>query len=152
MLFRTHFIGGLFLLLLFFSFVENRILFFLFGFFGIILPDLDTKNSLFGRKIIFRPVQFFLNHRGISHTLILGIVIALIISFFIPAGSVGFFIGFSSHIILDSFTKEGVSAFFPIKKRSHGFIETGSFFENILFYILLFADVLIILYLLISYN
>lgn len=145
MLFRTHIVFGLFLLLLFFGFVDNKYLFFIFGFIGIIVPDLDSKYSKFGRRIVFRPIQFFLSHRGIIHSLIFGIVVGLVIGIFSPAASPGFFIGFASHILIDSFTKEGVAAFYPIKKRSHGLIETGSFTESFIFYGFLLVDSIMIL-------
>lgn len=143
MLFRTHLAFAILFILLLIGFVENKTWFVIFSLIGFIVPDLDSKNSRFGRRFIFRPFQLFLRHRGFIHSLLFGFLISLVLSIFFPVFGLGFFVGFSSHIVSDSFTIEGVRGFWPLKKRSYGFIETGSFIESIIFYSLVFIDTLI---------
>ena len=60
---------------------------------------------------------------------------------FFPEASFGFFVGFSSHLILDSLTIRGVSLFFPFsRKKFSGIIKTGGISETIIFVIFLIAD------------
>jgi inner membrane protein len=147
MLFRTHLAFCILFILLLILFVDGKVLFFILAILGVIVPDLDTKNSRFGRKIFFRPFQFFLNHRGFVHSIFFGLLFALILSIFYPVFGLGFFVGFSSHILSDSFTVEGIAAFWPFKKRISGFIKTGSYSESIIFYSLVFVDTLIFIFL-----
>ena len=147
MLFRTHLVTGIFFILLFLGLAQNKIVFIIFGLIGIIIPDLDTKYSKFGKHIVFRPFQFFVTHRGLVHSLSFGLLVSIFLAVIFPVSSLGFFIGFSSHIIGDSFTREGISPFWPLKKRSYGFINTGETMEKLIFYFLLFLDSLIIIFL-----
>jgi membrane-bound metal-dependent hydrolase YbcI (DUF457 family) len=148
MLFRTHLVFAILFILLTISFVDNRIWFIIFALVGFIVPDLDSRDSRFGRRLFFRPVQFFLKHRGFMHSLTFGFLVSLALSIIFPVMGVGFFVGFSSHIFSDSFTKEGIAPFWPYKKRSYSFIETGSYGEGIIFYSLVFIDTLIFVLLL----
>lgn len=147
MLFRTHFAFAVLFILAVIGFVDLKIFFVIFGLIGFIIPDLDTKSSKFGKSIFFRPMQFFLKHRGFLHSLAFGILVGLILTLFLPVFGLGFFVGYSSHIFSDSFTKEGIAPFWPLKKRSYGFIETGSYTESILFYSLVFIDTILLVFL-----
>jgi membrane-bound metal-dependent hydrolase YbcI (DUF457 family) len=60
------------------------------------------------------------------------LVLLLFLSFY-PAGAFAFFIGYSSHLILDSFTPEGVQFFYPSKKRISGKIKTNGSKERLIF-------------------
>lgn len=121
---------------------------------GCLLPDMDqTSNRLWdllpqgnflGR--IFR--RLFLSHRTLSHSL-LGcyllykglewILPRLLNSSYVDPKIVlaSIMIGFVSHLIADSVTKEGLPLFFPIRLK-FGFppikalrVTTGSWFENL---------------------
>jgi len=151
MLFRTHLAFAVLFILLIISFVDSKLWFVVFALVGFIVPDLDSKDSKFGRRLFFRPVQFFLKHRGFMHSLSFGFLVSLSLSIVFPVIGVGFFVGFSSHIFSDSFTREGIAPFWPYKKRSYGFIETGSFTEAIIFYSLVFVDTLIFVLLIINH-
>ena len=143
MLLRTHLVFAIFFILLFISFVDSKFWFIILALIGFIVPDLDSKDSKFGRNLFFRPAQFFFKHSGFIHSLTFGFLISLVLSIVFPVFGLGFFVGFSSHIFSDSFTKEGIMPFWPFKKRSQGFVETGSFIESIIFYSLVFVDTLI---------
>jgi len=83
---------------------------FIVGFFSAILPDIDILSNLSFFNTIFG------THRGFTHSLLP----LLIITFFLcnfknKRVGVSFFIGYSSHLILDSFTKIGIPLFFPLK-------------------------------------
>ena len=57
------------------------------------------------------------------------------------ADTTGFFIGYSIHLILDSFTRDGIQPFWPLKTRSSGFIASGGRIEETLFFSLILLDV-----------
>jgi len=144
MLFKTHFALALFFILLLIGFVYDKGIFFIFALIGMIIPDLDSRFSKYGKKIIFRPFQFFIKHRGAIHSVTFAAVFSFILGFFFPAASFGFFIGYCSHIIGDSFTIEGVQVFWPLASRSYGFIRTGGKRESILFFTLVFVDTILL--------
>jgi len=143
MLLRTHFVFSILLLLLFLEHVEYKIIFSIMVLIATITPDLDSKFSSWGRHLIFRPLQFFVKHRGIIHSFTTAFVLSIIIAIFWPTASLGFFLGFSVHLICDSFTKDGVQPFWPLKTECNGPIKTGGKIEEILFVTMIFVDIFI---------
>ena len=141
-MFRTHLIFSFLIgLLIITSFnIQNKIIFIVILLIASIIPDIDSYKSKIGKKI--KPLSFliniFLGHRGIFHSLFLLIPISVFIAIINPEIAAAFFIGYLSHLVLDSLTSEGVMFFYPFsKKRTKGFIRTGSLFENMLFILLL---------------
>lgn len=142
MKFRTHLIFSFLIsLLIINSFdIQNKIVFIIIILLASALPDIDSYKSKVGKKIklISFLINIFLGHRGIFHSLFLIIPISIFIAIINPEIAAAFFIGYISHLVLDSLTPEGVMLFYPFsKKRIQGFIRTGSLFENMLFILLL---------------
>ena len=141
-MFRTHLVFSFLIgLLIISSFdIQNKTIFIIILLIASVLPDIDSYKSKIGKKV--KPLSFliniFLGHRGIFHSLFLLILILLFIMLINYEITAAFFIGYLSHLVLDSLTPEGVMFLYPFsKKRIQGFIRTGSLFENILFVLLL---------------
>jgi len=132
------------MMILFVPHVNNPLIFIGAVLVGTILPDLDSGFSSWGRHLIFRPLQFFVKHRGIIHSFTTGVMASVAIAFFWPVASLGFFAGYSVHLICDSFTKEGIQPFWPLKAKSKGFIVTGGRIEESIFVFLILVDILLI--------
>ncbi len=146
MLLRTHGVFGIFAGLFLFSLAGNWFLFFLALLFGVLIVDIDTKNSKIGRKWFFRPLQLFVSHRGIFHTLVFCIFLSGLIFFVNYSIGIGFFVGYSSHLILDCFTCSGLMLFWPFSKKKIKFwIKSGGLIEEVLFVLFLLLDVFLIL-------
>lgn len=143
MLLKTHMAFAVFLVILFFEHVIHPWIFILTVLIATILPDLDSNLSSFGRHLIFKPLQLFTKHRGMIHSFSFVILVSVIIAVFWPILSLGFFLGYSVHLICDSFTKEGIQPFWPLKIRSSGFIRSGGRIEETLFFTLILLDVLL---------
>jgi len=133
---------AIFMIILFMQQVENQFLFILMVLVATIIPDLDSGFSSYGRHMIFRPLQFFVKHRGIIHSFSAAVLLSVLLAVFYPILSFGFFIGYSVHLICDSFTREGIQPFWPLKVRSSGFIRTGGKIEESLFFSLIFVDII----------
>jgi inner membrane protein len=146
MLLKTHLAFAVFLILLFINHVNNKIVFVILVVLATIIPDLDTKFSTLGNSWIFRPLQIFVKHRGIIHSLTTAVFLSILIAFYWPIGALGFFLGYSVHLLLDSFTKDGIQPFWPLKYESKGFIKSGGTAESSVFVILIFIDVILLLY------
>jgi len=151
MLLKTHLAFSFLAIILFFQHVNNKIIFVSMVIVATIFPDLDSGFSSWGRHWIFKPLQFFVKHRGMIHSFTTAVVLSLILAYFLPTASLGFFIGYSVHLIIDSFTKEGVQPFWPFKSRSKGFIRTGGKVEESLFFSLILVD-LIVFFLVFIFN
>jgi len=97
----------------------GKYLFIVFLIIGATLPDFDQKS-------------FWFDHRGVSHSIFLPAILAgLAWLFFAPI--YGLAMGFFSHIISDSLTKQGWKPFTPFSKfRIRGFISTGGLAETLL--------------------
>lgn len=141
MLTKTHVAFAVFLIILFFEHVAHPWFFIIMVLVATILPDLDSNLSSFGRHLIFRPLQLLTKHRGMIHSFSFAILISIILAVFLPILSLGFFLGYSVHLICDSFTRDGIQPFWPLKAKSSGFITTGGRIEETLFFTLIILDI-----------
>lgn len=145
MLLKTHLMFAALLALLFINHINDKFVFVAMVFISTILPDLDTGYSSLGRHFIFRPLQVFVKHRGVIHSFSFAILVSIILTFFVPVISLGFFAGYSVHLLCDSFTREGIQPFWPFSPRSSGFILTGGRIEETLFFSLIFVNLILAL-------
>ncbi len=146
MLIRTHLAIAILIILLFVNHVESQFLFIGMVLLATLVPDIDSAFSKIGSYKIFRFFQFFIKHRGVLHSLTFAVIFGIVLSIFWPVAAFGFFLGYALHIFADSFTKEGVSAFWPSSKRSQGLIRTGSHVETVLFIFFIIADLLALIF------
>jgi len=123
---------------------------------GSVLPDLDHPRgliySLLGVPVwLRRGVRRAVGQRGVLHSLLVATVV-LILGYLILSAvlrfsfvvSFGLFVGFLSHLFLDSLTVRGVAWLLPFSRKRICFvIGTGSMIERIFFYALaIFSGVL----------
>ena len=144
MLIRTHLLITLFFVLVLFSSVENKVVFVVVALIATFIPDIDTKFSKLGKRKVFRPLQFFVSHRGFLHSFIFLALISLIFYLFLPIVMLGFVLGYSSHLIADGFTIQGIKPFYPFKRRLRWRIKTCGKLEVIIFVGFLIADLLLL--------
>jgi len=140
---KTHLVVSVFAILVLVNFVNDKFIFALVVLISTLIPDIDTKNSKVGKYKIFRPLQFFLGHRGPVHSFSFLILISILLIFWKPVIALGFFVGFSLHLIFDSFTQMGIYPFWPLKKRWKWFIKTGGRIENFIFSLFLVVDLVL---------
>lgn len=145
MLLRTHVMFAIFMILVFINYVSNKWVFVAMVLVATIVPDLDSGFSSYGRHLIFRPLQFFTKHRGILHSITTAAILSFLIAVWFPVASFGFFIGYSIHVISDSFTKDGVQPFWPLKWKSNGPISSGGRIEESLFIFMVIINILMFL-------
>ena len=128
-----------------------------------ILPDIDLPTSWLGRIFFFisEPIERVFGHRSLTHSMLFalcaGTIIYIIEDFklFYPHTTSLFLMAYSSHIILDTCTIQGVKMFYPISSRDCVFpydprspysyrMKSGSKADTILFFF--FVALLIPLY------
>ena len=144
MLIRTHIAISVFFIFLFLPHVTSKVLFIAVAIIATFIPDIDSGFSILGRKAIFKPVQFFVRHRSFIHSFTFCLLVSIMLAVFIPQVSSAFFLGYSLHLLADSFTKEGITAFWPYKKTSSGFLRTGGRIETSVFLIFAIVDLLLL--------
>ena len=113
MLFKTHIAIAIFAIILFSPLVNNPLSFAIVALIATALPDADSPFSKAGRSIPGKVVQSVTKHRGMLHSLTFCLIVAIILSVFMPSLAFGFFLGYSVHLIADSFTKMGITPFWP---------------------------------------
>jgi len=94
---------------------------------GALAPDIDLSQSSMGRKHAF--LSKHLKHRGITHTLLVPVILAFLTYFLLSMGSstlttviftslaslvAGYNLGWLSHIAADLFNKKGVPILWPL--------------------------------------
>ncbi len=146
---RTHLAIGIALVLLILPGVTHKVIFISAVLVASLLPDVDSGFSTFGKRALFRPVQVFVKHRGIMHSLTFAIVFSVVFAFYYPVLALPFFLGYAGHIFADSFTTEGVVPFWPFKKAVVGGFRTGGRVEDTIFIVLIIVDALLLISLLI---
>lgn len=143
MLLRTHTAFSIFLIIIFIQNVQSKLAFSIMVIVATIIPDIDSSSSSYGRHMIFKPIQYFSRHRGVFHSLTCATIFSLLIAVFWPVLSLGFFIGYSGHLFLDSFTKDGIRPFWPLKADTSGPINSGGRIEESFFLLMIFVDILL---------
>ena len=103
--------------------------------------DIDIKNSKFGNRWYLRPLQWVTRHRGVFHSLFLGLLLSLILGGVNLWAGFGFFVGYVSHLFLDCLTYFGVALFWPFSWRIKGFVKSGGVVEDVVFVLLLLVDI-----------
>ena len=141
MLFRTHIVFSIFVYLVLSYFVEMPLWVLVFVLLATVFVDIDAWNSRVGNRWYLRPMQFFLKHRGVLHSLVFGVLLSLILGSVSLWAGFGFFVGYVSHLFLDCWTKSGVALFWPIKYRVKGFVRSGGVVEDVVFVLLMLVDV-----------
>jgi inner membrane protein len=130
----------------------------IFAVLGSLLPDLDARESKLSNAQIMgvtplKPVAGLLykrlGHRGAMHSALALIILSLLFGiplglFLNPFAGLSLALGYLSHLLLDACTKSGVPLYWPDADRVHllpkklRFV-TGSFAEDILFFLLAFV-------------
>ncbi len=94
---------------------------------GSLTPDLDSPKSSLGRRVwpLSWCLKFFAGHRGFTHSLLACLLVGMGLAFACStwpgwkAYGVAFGIGYTSHILADWLTREGVPLFWPYPRRFH---------------------------------
>jgi inner membrane protein len=143
---RTHLAIIIFFILLLINSVENKLVFISVALIATFLPDIDSKFSKLGQRRIFRPLQFFVRHRGILHSFIFLFLITLFFVLFLPVVAFPLFLGYSIHLLADSFSKEGIKPFYPFKKNSSGSLKTGGKIETSIFVVFILGNLFLLVF------
>mgnify|MGYP001574918112 FL=1 len=145
MLFKTHVVVAIFVMLLFLPNISREFIFIPTLLISTILPDIDSAFSTLGKSKGFRPLQMFTKHRGFLHSFTFCIIVSLTLTFFFPVLALPFFLGYSVHLSLDSLTIEGIQPFWPNKKTLSWRIRTSGMTETTLFFTFTLADAALII-------
>ncbi|UDG80542.1 metal-dependent hydrolase [Candidatus Annandia pinicola] len=95
------------------------------------LPDLDHPNSIIGKKLKYISILFYklFGHRGFTHSILSIIIFYYILNLIILlnikiSNYLIYFmtIGYTSHIIADMFTYQGVPLLWPLKWKFSFFL------------------------------
>ena len=143
MLFRTHIVFSLAVYFLLSYYVAMPFYVLIFVLLATVFVDVDVGSSKFGNHWYFRPLQWVTRHRGILHSLVVGLLLSLILGSVSLWAGFGFFVGYVSHLFLDCLTVSGVRLFWPLKFKVRGFVKSGGIIEQVVFVLIL---ILIALY------
>lgn len=137
MLLRTHLVISLFFALIFSAYLPQKA-----GFISLVLlatavVDIDNAKSMISRNFRFlsRLIRFFVKHRGFFHSLTFAIILALIVSSFSRWAGLAVFLGYSLHLLADSFTRQGIQVFWPFPPVLKGRIKTSGIAEKAIFWL-----------------
>ena len=144
-MFKTHLMFSLLISLLIFNYFNlNPYLFILILILAGSLPDIDHAKSKIGRK--FFPISWLVNlffgHRKLIHSIVFASILSLIIKIFFANYWIPFYIGYLSHLFLDSLTKQGLYIFYPSSFKLKGFIKTNGLTETVFLLILFIGNII----------
>jgi len=144
MLFRTHIVFSLAVYFLLSYYIAMPWYVLIFVLLATAFVDIDIKNSKAGNRWYLRPLQWFTKHRGVLHSLVVGLLLSLVIAAVSQWAGFGFFIGYVSHLFLDCLTKSGVKLFWPFPWKIKGFVKSGGIIEQIVFVLLLLGNIFVV--------
>lgn len=92
-----------------------------------LLPDIDSPKSFLGSRVPVAPsaIRMTMGHRGPLHSLAAAGAIYVLVQWYLPRVLAGLipglnhwiFLGYTSHLLLDMLTPEGVPLLWPVKGR-----------------------------------
>ena len=144
MLFRTHMVFSLAVYFLLAYFIAMPFYVLIFVLMATAFVDIDIRNSKAGNRWYLRPLQWFTKHRGVLHSLFIGVLLSLILGSVSLWAGFGFFVGYVSHLFLDCLTRGGVRLFWPLPWKVKGFIRSGGIAEQVVFVLLLLGNIFIV--------
>ena len=121
---------------------NNPVVFIAVALIATIIPDMDSPFTKVGHKPISKVVQVFTIHRGFIHSMTFCIAVSILLAVFAPLAVFGFFLGYSLHLLADSFTKAGITPFWPYSRIAKGHLITGGVVEKGIFFMFVFLDIL----------
>ncbi|MBS3089750.1 metal-dependent hydrolase [Candidatus Pacearchaeota archaeon] len=145
MMMRTHLALGALAGVILLPYVTHKISFIPIILLASLLPDIDSMHSYLGKYWIFRPMQWFVKHRGMLHSLTFCLLVSFIFAAFSPFLVLPFFIGYGLHLFSDSLTIEGIQIWWPKGRVARGNMLTGGRVEKILFIAVCLAIAIFIL-------
>ncbi|MEM3112924.1 MAG: metal-dependent hydrolase [Candidatus Pacearchaeota archaeon] len=145
MLVRTHFSISIFAMILFLPLVNSPVIFIIMVLLGTFLPDI-AAILVQVEKRQNKLIHFISIHHNFLHSLTICLLVSIIFSIFIPILAFGFFLGYSLHLLADSFTKTGITPFWPYPRKIEGPLNYGSVVEKSLFFTFVILDVLLLFF------
>lgn len=130
---RTHLAIAFFAAFFLLNHVTFKFTFIVVTLIATMLPDIDSAFSTMGKHMIVRPIQMLTKHRGFIHSFTLCLGISLLLALYLPVLALPFFLGYSLHLLVDSFTIEGIRPFWPFKSESRGMLRVGGSLEQAIF-------------------
>ena len=95
------------------------------------IPDIDITTSKLGKHV--KIIGYLFTHRGFFHSLLALFLFSYLLSLIIPfIYIIPFFIGYLSHLVIDTFNHQGIMFLYPIPVRIKGFMKVGGFAEIII--------------------
>lgn len=140
MLKRTHFVIGIFVVILFFPHVNNKLIFVPTVLVASLLPNIDHFFTFINKKATIRTSQSFVKLRGVFHSLTLCILISIALALYFPVFAFPFFLGYSLHLLADSWTTDGIKPFWPFQELVRGRVIEGSSLEEGIFFVFVILD------------
>lgn len=83
---------------------------------GTILPDIDSPNSTIGKYV--KPISELIPHRTITHTLWAVLLLGGLTWWFESIYLLALTLGYTLHILEDSFSKQGIRWLYPIPAKA----------------------------------
>ena len=135
MMFITHLLGGIFSIVYFGSLFgissggssNERVVAIMVAAVFTLLPDIDMVKSKAGRKLqpFSTLAAFVFRHRGFPHSFVFATAVYFVMRYLLSANiAAAAAVGYSSHLLLDAFTKEGIMPFSPFVNY-YGFRPAG---------------------------
>ncbi len=142
---KTYLVLGIGVALYFLPHISNKPLFLVSVLISSFLPDLFSFFPIPGRRKMHFSKDEVIKPNDFLHTYTVCVIISILLALFYPLLAFPFFIGYSFHLALDSFSVRGIKPFWPFKKVSAGPINPGGKTEKTIFIMLIIFDVALLL-------
>jgi len=140
MLNKTHIAVGAFFMLFFMHKVVHVGTYFIVFAIATLLPNMDRFISF----KLFKGKGIITRKRGFFHSFTFCLIVTALLSWFFPVAAFPFFLAYGTHLIVDSWTVDGIIPFWPLRYSAKGSVRQGGKVEHMILYSFLAADAVMI--------
>lgn len=141
MLNKTHIAIGFFFMLFFINKVTHVWTYIFVFALATLLPNLDRGISFKKSQNQGKPLSN--RKRSLLHSFTFCLIVTFALAWFLPTMAFPFFLAYGTHLIVDSWTTEGIRPFWPAKYMAKGSVRQGGSVEHMIFYSFIFADIIL---------
>lgn len=141
MLNKTHISIGFFFMLFFINKVTHVWTYIFVFAVATLLPNLDRGISFRRAQNQGKPLPP--RKRSLLHSFTFCLGITFLLAWFLPTMAFPFFLAYGTHLIVDSWTTDGIKPFWPARYIAKGNVRQGGSIEHMIFYSFIFADIIL---------
>ena len=133
-------------MMLFLDKVSNKWIFVPVVLIASILPDIGRGFMLGRGRSLVKSLRVFSKLNSVFKSFTFCILISFLFAYYLPILAFPFFLGYALHLLVDSWSADGIRPFWPLKYELKGKAGAGGVIEQSVFIVFLLFDVMSVVF------